>query len=114
MGQANEHDQSFAGHCGISAMSGPFLVMCDIDGVQRWLLRSVHLREIAGASQLLSDFDEKVAQIARSHDGDALFARGGTALITFDSADDAELFRSKAANELTRSTVSATMTTSRP
>jgi len=55
-------------------MANSWLVMCDVDSVQAWLLRSVHLREIAGASQLLVDHDEGLGAVAKG--GEILFAGG--------------------------------------
>lgn len=93
-------------------MSGPCLVMCDVDAVQPWLFRSVHLREIAGASQLLADYDEAVPQLAAG--GKVLSSGGGTALVRFDGAAEAELFRVALPRELLRRTVNATVTVSDP
>lgn len=94
-------------------MADPWLVMCDVDGVQAWLLRSVHLREIAGASQLLVDHDdEELRAVARG--GEVLFAKGGTALVRFDDKERATKFCAEVPNALERTTVNATLTVSDP
>lgn len=93
-------------------MADPWLVMCDVDGVQAWLLRSVHLREIAGASQLLVDHDEGLGDMASG--GEVLFAGGGTALVRFQDRDQAASFCAEAPRSLTRTTVNATLTVSDP
>jgi hypothetical protein len=93
-------------------MGGPWLVMADVDGVQSWLLRSVHLREIAGASQLLVEHDENVHRLAGK--GEVLFSGGGTALIRFDDIDEAGAFGTRVPEALRQVTVNATLTVSEP
>lgn len=93
-------------------MADPWLVMCDVDGVQAWLLRSVHLREIAGASHLLVDHDDNLGAVASG--GEVLFAKGGTALVRFDDKEPAIRFCAEVPNALERTTVNATLTVSDP
>jgi len=93
-------------------MNGPWLVMCDVDGVQTWLLRSVHLREIAGASQLLVDHDDEMPKVAVG--GQALFSGGGSALVRFDHRAQAERLQRELPSSLQRRTVDATVTVSEP
>lgn len=93
-------------------MTDSWLVMCGVDGVQAWLLRSVHLREIAGASQLLVDHDEGLSAVARG--GDVLFAGGGTALVRFHDEKPARQFCAEVPSALARATVNATVTVSDP
>lgn len=93
-------------------MADPWLVMCDVDGVQAWLLRSVHLREIAGASQLLVDYDQGLRAVAK--DGEVLFASGGTALVRFRDEESARTFCEEVPHMLERKTVNASVTVSDP
>lgn len=93
-------------------MANSWLVMCDVDGVQSWLLRSVHLREIAGASQLLVDHDEGLCAVATG--GEVLFAGGGTALVRFHDVEAARRFCAEVPSALARATVNATVTVSDP
>lgn len=94
-------------------MSGPSLVMCDVDAVQAWLFQSVHLREIAGASQLLADYDDE-AVLELAADGKVLSSGGGTALVRFDEPGKAQQFQQRLPRELLRRTVNATVTVSDP
>lgn len=93
-------------------MANSWLVMCDVDGVQAWLLRSVHLREIAGASQLLVDYDQELRHLAKN--GEVLFAAGGTALVRFHNKDLARRFCEEVPRALEKATVNASVTVSDP
>ncbi|MCB9609677.1 MAG: hypothetical protein H6716_24000 [Polyangiaceae bacterium] len=93
-------------------MANSWLVMCDVDGVQAWLMRSVHLREIAGASQMLADFDDGLAKHARK--GTVLFVGGGTALVGFEDEQPALDFCRAVPNALEQATVNATLSVSDP
>lgn len=93
-------------------MAGEWLVMCDADSVQAWLLRSVHLREIAGASQLLVEYDERLCDVAQG--GQVLFSGGGTAMVCFTDESRALAFRDNVKNEFRRITVDASLTVGDP
>ncbi|MCB9610307.1 MAG: hypothetical protein H6716_27210 [Polyangiaceae bacterium] len=93
-------------------MAESWLVMCDVDGVQAWLMRSVHLREIAGASQMLVAFDEGLGALATG--GTVLFVGGGTALVRFSDETQASEFRGALPNALEEATVNATLSVSDP
>ncbi|MCE7875497.1 hypothetical protein DYH09_34735, partial [bacterium CPR1] len=93
-------------------MGKSWLVLCDVDSIQSWLLRSVHLREIAGASQLLAEHDRRLPELARN--GEVLSCGGGTALVRFTDEESAWSFRGAVTSSLQEETESATMTTSEP
>jgi hypothetical protein len=69
-------------------MAAEYIVMLDVDAIQSWLFASVRLSEIAGASQLLVEFDDDIAGLAARYGGDALSTTGGAAVVVF--ADDAK------------------------
>ncbi len=91
-----------------------WLLMTDVDAVQSYLFASARLREASGASELLVSFDDKLRRLAKSLDGCAPHAAGGSALIVFPEKkiEQARDFGRQAEGLLARTAQGAHLSTS--
>lgn len=78
-------------------MSNQWLVITDVDAVQRWLFAPIRLRVIAGGSQALTEFDAAIAKMGAR---DTPFAAGGSSLTMWDSDTAARQFVDQARAKL--------------
>lgn len=95
-------------------MAEEYLIFTDVDKVQSWLMRSLRIRDIAGASQILSDYDKFLPQLISRCSGETLYAGGGTSLGLFPTENHAREYSKLAASELRKRTINASMTASDP
>lgn len=60
------------------------LVITDVDAVQSYITSSVHLSTMVGASQIVAEADQKIAELAKAYDGaNVLMNEGGMAILLF-------------------------------
>ncbi len=91
-----------------------WLVLTDVDAVQSYVFASVRLAMIAGASQIVAEFDGRVAQLAGEHHGRAVIHAGGIGAALFENEEDAAAFGARVEAEFTAETLSGHLTTSVP
>ncbi|MCO6454644.1 MAG: hypothetical protein J5I93_05015 [Pirellulaceae bacterium] len=91
-----------------------WLVATDVDAVQSYLLQSVHLSTIAGASSLLVQADDKCRKLADQHQGFVVMATGGISLVEFGDKSQARLYAEEISSWFRQHTVSGHLTTSGP
>ncbi len=90
------------------------LVVTDVPGIQSYLMASVRLREIQGASSLISAHDEEAATLAAEHGGFVVYAAGGACLTLFPSKDHAQRFTRELETALLDATLTARFAASDP
>ena len=91
-----------------------WLVLTDVDAVQSYLFASVRLAMIAGASQIVAEFDERVGALARKYGGEAVIHAGGIGATLFDTEAHARKFADGVEARFRRRSVSGHLTTSEP
>lgn len=88
----------------------PYLLAAEVDKIQDFIFRSSRLREVVGASQLLTRFCQSVElTLAKYHQGQVVVNDGGSFRVIFDSeaqalafgADLSELYRLALGGSLT-------------
>lgn len=88
-----------------------YLVVGEVDKIQSFIFQSSRLREVAGASYLLTQFDDKIRNDIESAGYDALVSAGGSYRIVVEgSKGDAEAF-ARELREAFETSVGGTMTT---
>jgi len=96
-------------------MSEKYLFVAEADKIQDLIFRSSKLREVSGGSQMLSEFCERAALLAKDKDfnGDVIISSGGSFRILFDSKEKAEEF-GEYLSELYRREHGGTITVAEP
>lgn len=91
-----------------------WLVATDIDAIQSYLLQSVHLRTIAGASELIVDADEFITSSAVESQGMKIVSTGGIGLFQFDDECNAKKFCQDVHASYRRQCISGNLSTGTP
>jgi hypothetical protein len=92
-----------------------WLVLTDVDAIQSYLFASVRLAMIAGASQLVAEFDGKVNALAeKKYRGEVLVHAGGIGAALFFTEEDAKGFAAEVEKEFREWSVSGHLTASVP
>lgn len=65
---------------------------CEFKGIQRWILESSRLRDLAGGSALIEDLTERAANWVRNSGGRVVSAAAGGVLATFPDKESLESF----------------------
>jgi len=90
-----------------------YLLAAEADKIQDLLFRSAKLREVAGGSQLLSNFCKQIPKDLGMQDDDIIISDGGSFRILFDTKEAAEAFGEQLA-EAYRLTTGGTLTVAEP
>lgn len=92
----------------------PYLLAAEADKIQDFIFRSSRLREVVGASQLLTRFCRSVEDtLAREHKGEVVVNDGGSFRVIFDTREQAVAFGADLA-ELYRLALGGSLTVAEP
>lgn len=92
----------------------PYLLAAEADKIQDLIFRSSRLREVVGASQLLTRFCQSVGEmLAKQHGGTVIVNDGGSFRVMFDDKNQAEAFGAELA-ELYQLSLGGSLTVAEP
>lgn len=92
----------------------PYLLAAEADKIQDLIFRSSRLREVVGASQLLTRFCQSVGEtLAKQHGGTVIVNDGGSFRVMFDDKNQAEAFGAELA-ELYQLALGGSLTVAEP
>lgn len=98
-------------------MPTQYLVLTDVDAIQRYVFSSVRMAAIVGASEIVRRFDDKVHALALAKTGSqarTAVVSGGNGLFVFLDEALANEFASEAARQFRKDSVNGSLTASAP